>query len=156
MFNCTIPSIVFQEVPNQVSLCFCITGCQIGCKGCHSPELWQETHGHPLTNQIFTDLLTQYQGLITCVLFLGGEWAPLPLIEKLVIAREHGLLTCLYSGEAVVALPIIQHLNFLKTGSWQQEKGGLDNPKTNQKFIDVHTGKNLTHLFCSGELHAST
>jgi anaerobic ribonucleoside-triphosphate reductase activating protein len=150
-FNCINPSIVFQEVPNEISLCFSITGCSIGCKGCHSTELWNEKHGTSLTKESFIHWLKKYQGLISCVVFFGGEWQPNALIEKLRIAKARGLKTCLYSGEKLdkgsIDLRIIEHLNFLKTGAWHEDLGGLESPKTNQVFRNVITGEKLNHLF---------
>ncbi|OUR75153.1 anaerobic ribonucleoside-triphosphate reductase activating protein [Colwellia psychrerythraea] len=146
-FNCITPSVVFQEVPNEISLCFSITGCKVGCKGCHSTELWHENNGMSLTNTNFTLWLKKYQGLISCVVFFGGEWQPKALIEKLLIAKNHGLKTCLYSGEKHIDLNISQYLNFLKTGAWHETLGGLDSPTTNQVFRDVISGEKLNHLF---------
>lgn len=147
IFNCITPSIVFQEVPNEISLCFSITGCKVGCKGCHSTELWHENNGMSLTNTNFTLWLKKYQGLISCVVFFGGEWQPKALIEKLLIAKNHGLKTCLYSGEKHIDINISQYLNFLKTGAWHETLGGLDSPTTNQVFRDVISGEKLNHLF---------
>ncbi|PKI16355.1 anaerobic ribonucleoside-triphosphate reductase activating protein [Colwellia sp. 12G3] len=155
VFNCIPPSVVFQEVPNEISLCFSITGCKVGCKGCHSTELWQAENGISLTNQSFMQWLKKYQDLISCVVFFGGEWQPRALIEKLLIAKKFGLKTCLYSGEETdekagikhIDLRIIQHLTFLKTGAWQEALGGLESPITNQIFRNVITGEKLNYLF---------
>ncbi|OUR63064.1 hypothetical protein A9Q74_02315 [Colwellia sp. 39_35_sub15_T18] len=115
-FNYLPPTIVFQEVPDEISLCFSITGCKVGCKGCHSTELWNENYGSPLTNKAFIQWLKKYQRLISCVVFFGGEWQPHALIEKLLIAKNFGLKTCLYSGEEAgekhININISQHLNF--------------------------------------------
>lgn len=150
-FNCLSPTIVFQEVPDEISLCFSITGCKVGCKGCHSTELWNENYGSSLTNKAFIAWLKKYQSLISCVVFFGGEWQPNALIEKLIIAKNFGLKTCLYSGqesgEKHIDIKISQHLNFLKTGAWQAELGGLESPTTNQVFRDLETGEKLNHLF---------
>jgi len=146
-FNCLIPSIVFQEVPDEISLCFSITGCKVGCKGCHSTELWNENYGISLTNKNYINWLNKYKGLISCVVFFGGEWQPNKLIEKLIIAKNFGLKTCLYSGEKYIDISISQHLNLLKTGAWQQELGGLESTTTNQVFRNVNTGEKLNHLF---------
>lgn len=146
-FNSLPPAIVFQEVPNEISLCFSITGCKIGCKGCHSTELWNENYGNHLSNKTFISWLTKYQNLISCVVFFGGEWQANALIEKLLIAKNFDLKTCLYSGEKYIDITISKHLDYLKTGSWQPELGGLDNPNTNQVFRNVKTGEKLNHLF---------
>mgnify|MGYP000157644321 CR=1 FL=1 len=146
-FNCLPPSVVFQEVPDEISLCFSITGCKVGCKGCHSTELWHENYGSSLTNKAFIQWLKKYQRLISCVVFFGGEWQPQTLIEKLLIAKNFGLKTCLYSGEKYIDINISQHLNFLKTGAWQAELGGLESVTSNQVFRNLNTGAKLNHLF---------
>ena len=85
--------------------------------------------------------------MISCVLFMGGEWEEEDLIKKLKIAEDNGLNTCLYTGMEDVSDEIKNHLTWLKTGAWIAELGGLDNPKTNQKFIEVKTNKLLNHYF---------
>ena len=88
--------------------------------------------------------------LLTCVLFLGGEWQPESLLSLLKMAREEfGLQTCLYTGYERDELPpeLLSELTYLKTGRWLPERGGLDNPNTNQQLIDLRTGENLNHLF---------
>lgn len=147
MFNALKPTVVFQEVPNEISLCISITGCKLGCKGCHSTELWDERNGEPLTNQLFQHWLNQYQGLISCVCFMGGEWQTNALREKLVIAKTAGLKTCLYTGEDHISPELMPFLNFAKLGRWQPELGGLNEQFTNQRFIDLATGENLNPLF---------
>jgi anaerobic ribonucleoside-triphosphate reductase activating protein len=153
-FNCITPSIVFQEVPGEISLCFSITGCKVGCKGCHSTELWQPENGIPLTKKNFIQWLNKYQGLISCVVFFGGEWQPSALIEKLLIAKNVGLKTCLYSGEDHIGINISHHLDFLKTGKWQPELGGLESTTTNQVFRDLMTGDKLNNLFTKHNIDA--
>lgn len=152
-FNCISPSILFQEVPNEISLCFSITGCKVGCKGCHSTELWQDDYGLELTNINFSSWIKKYKGLISCVVFFGGEWQESALIEKLIIAKKQGLKTCLYSGQKHINISISQHLDFLKTGAWRAELGGLDSPITNQTFRNVVTGEKLNHLFVNKHIN---
>lgn len=147
LFNSLPPTVVFQELPNEISLCFSITGCNIGCKGCHSTELWDETFGIELSDSAFSAYLTQYHGLISAVVFFGGEWQQQALVNKLKIAQQQGLKTCLYTGLEQVSSQLMQHLDFLKTGKWQAQLGGLDNPNSNQTFINVNTGEQLNYLF---------
>ena len=146
-FNCLTPSIVFQEVPGEISLCFSITGCKMACSGCHSTELWNEKNGQLLSNNTFIHSLEKYRDLISCVVFFGGEWQPEHLIDKLKIAQSQGLKTCLYSGMNFIDIKISQHLTYLKTGKWDPKRGGLDSSDTNQAFFDVSSGRKLNHLF---------
>lgn len=139
--------ICFQEVPGQVSLAYTITGCPVGCKGCHSADTWSPGSGKPLTQARYQSRLSDYQGLITCVLFLGGEWHPQALISCLQGAQKRHLNTCLYTGRESVPLAIRKHLTFLKTGPWVASLGGLDSPTTNQRFYDLRNQQLLNHLF---------
>lgn len=139
--------IVLQEVPNEISLSFTITGCRLACDGCHSPYLWKEGSGSELTPEVFTYILNRYKSLISCVLFMGGEWEPDNLINLLIISKEMGLKTALYSGLEYIDYDIFKKLDYLKLGPWVKELGGLSSEVTNQKFINVNTSENLNHLF---------
>lgn len=146
-FNYARSDIVFQEVPDHISLAFTITGCQLRCKGCHSAETWNATAGYPLTQARLTEYLSRYQGFISCVLFFGGEWQPQILKEYLQLIREHGLKTCLYTGLSSVTDDLLAHLDFVKTGAWDAQLGGLSSATTNQLFIEVKSGKSLNYKF---------
>ena len=85
--------------------------------------------------------------MISCVLFMGGEWEPDNLINLLIISKEMGLKTALYSGLEHIDYDIFEKLDYLKLGPWIKELGGLSSEMTNQKFINVNTSENLNHLF---------
>ncbi|MDG6354150.1 anaerobic ribonucleoside-triphosphate reductase activating protein [Glaesserella parasuis] len=141
--------IVWQEVPNETSLAFLISGCPLGCKGCHSIESWKLGSGQFLSEIYLQQRLAQYQGLISCVLFMGGEWLPELLLQRLQLVRQSGLKTCLYTGLELEQLPqeILAVLDYVKTGRWIAELGGLNCITTNQRFIDLQTGKVLNAHF---------
>ncbi|ULJ61433.1 anaerobic ribonucleoside-triphosphate reductase activating protein [Wielerella bovis] len=146
----TQEQIVWQEVPNEVSLAFLISGCPLRCAGCHSADSWKANRGEILSVDYLRTRLQMYRNLLTCVLFLGGEWQPETLLALLNVARdEFGLKTCLYTGLERDELPpmLLPKLTFLKTGRWVAALGGLDNPNTNQRFIDLRTDEDWTHLF---------
>lgn len=144
-------NIVWQEVPGEVSLAFLIAGCPLRCKGCHSAQSWAGK-GIPLDADGLQARLDRYRGLISCVLFMGGEWQAQALCPLLQQAREEKLHTCLYTGLEQDDLPqeLLPHLTYLKTGRFRAELGGLDNPNSNQRFIDLRNGKTLNHLFHKG------
>jgi len=139
--------IVLQEVPGEISLCFTITGCSLQCEGCHSPFLWKTENGMLLSVKEFEKKLNQYLGFASCVLFMGGEWHEENLVELLKIAHQKNYKTCLYTGQNSVSQSLLKELTWLKTGKWIPQNGGLNNPKTNQKFIHVKTNTTLNHLF---------
>ena len=57
--------IVLQEVPNEISLCFTITGCPLACEGCHSEYIWDGSKGCALTNEGLEQLLSKYEDMIS-------------------------------------------------------------------------------------------
>lgn len=141
--------VVWQEVPGEVSLAFLCSGCPLRCKGCHSAAAWRAQSGGLLTEDYLKSRLKRYRGLITCVLFMGGEWLPDALRRLLEIVCEAGLKSCLYTGLEREELSdgLIPYLTFLKTGRWLPESGGLESPATNQRFVCIESGENLNHLF---------
>ena len=73
------------EVPGEISICFSITGCPLNCDGCHSPSLRDHQSGKFLYDEKFKKILRAYEGLATCVLFMGGEWYKRGLISSISI-----------------------------------------------------------------------
>ena len=139
--------VVFQEVPDEISLALTFSGCPLRCPGCHSAETWNPERGEALTQAFLDELLSRYAELISCVLFLGGDWQPSALEKAVRQVRAAGLNTCLYSGYDSVPCAISRHLTYLKTGPWIAARGGLDNPATNQRFIDCRDGRCLNPRF---------
>lgn len=135
------------EVPGEISLIFTITGCPLRCHGCHSADLRSPVAGRLLEAADFVSKLSRYHGLATCVCFLGGEWEPEELIAHLRDARAQGYRTCLYTGGTSIDDAIAVELDFLKLGPFVPELGGLDTPGTNQRFLDLRTGRDLTAEF---------
>lgn len=157
--QCDPPHVVFQECPGEVALCFSFYGCPLRCAGCHSEELWQANGGHPLTLQTFNAYLDRYAGLITAVVFFGGEWQPLYLKKLLQVAQQRNLITCLYSGLNHVSRHLRPVLNFVKLGPWRQQQGGLSNPNSNQHFYALENGQlsqRLNHLFHNTQTQPNT
>ncbi|NMH66443.1 anaerobic ribonucleoside-triphosphate reductase activating protein [Shewanella salipaludis] len=147
MFNSLTPQIALQEVPGEVSLLFSITGCDVGCKGCHSVELWDANYGEPLTQDRYLAYLEQYLDFVSCIVFFGGEWQPGSLIPCLALARSMNFKTCLYTGRERVAAEIVAHLDYLKTGEFKQQLGGLASPGSNQKFYDLNRKQIINYKF---------
>ncbi|WP_232366325.1 anaerobic ribonucleoside-triphosphate reductase activating protein [Aliidiomarina halalkaliphila] len=141
--------IVWQEVPGETSLAYTITGCDIGCKGCHSTHTWPLNSGELLSVEYFKTRLNTYAGFISCVLFLGGEWHLDTLKTYLRIARKQGLNTCLYTGLETPPPALLPYLTYVKTGPWMSSRGGLADRGTNQKFIHVKTGEVQNYKFWS-------
>ena len=130
-------SIVFQEVPDEVTLAINISGCPHKCEGCHSKYLW-EYEGNYISDDLY-GLIKKYEGLITCVCFMGGEQNPLDLCYCLYIVHQLGLKTCLYSGvdklHYLTAIGVSHLCDYIKVGHYDKQFGGLDSPTTNQRFF---------------------
>lgn len=139
-------SIVFQEVPNEISLAINISGCPYKCKGCHSSYLWKYK-GRYVSDDIEV-LINEHDG-ITCVCFMGGDQNPQELNKLIDYVHSRGLKVCLYTGRDNIPNDIY-NLNYLKIGHYSEELGGLDKPTTNQKFYVVNNDEeyyDMTLLF---------
>lgn len=126
-------SVVFQEVPDEVSLAINISGCPHHCDGCHSKYLWEYT-GNYVTDDL-RNLINQYKDLITCVCFMGGDQNLEELNECLQIVKSYNLKTCVYSGlDEFPYKDTAKNLDYIKIGHYDKVLGGLDHVSTNQKF----------------------
>ena len=133
--------VVFREVPDEVTLAINISGCPVGCPGCHSSYLAGDI-GEPLDEESLVGLIDSNRG-ITCVSFMGGDADPL-YVRRLAtwVKKEKGLKTCWYSGRGIEqAQPVLEALDFVKVGPYIEERGPLDAPGTNQVFYSIcHDG----------------
>jgi len=141
-------NVVLQEIPNEITLCFTITGCNVRCDGCHSPYLWKEGTGEKLSDSFLTENLNRYKNTVSCVLFMGGEWNE-DLLDKLKICKKHGFKTALYTGLTIeeISDDIVNELDYIKVGKWIKELGGLDKKETNQRLINLTNNEIMNHYF---------
>lgn len=143
-------SITFNEIPSEISLVISITGCGGPCKGCHSPFLHNPKNGHYLSFGFYQELLDKYQGQITTVCFLGGEWYLDQLNDMLKEAKNRNIKTALYTSLDYKAVPkkLKNNLTYIKVGPYIPGLGGLESVLTNQKLFQLKPKKiNLTHKF---------
>lgn len=139
--------ICFQETPGNISLFYEFTGCPFKCPGCHSPHLIKERSGVEFDFQKFRDTLEEYHRYVTCLLCMGGDWNLEILTQVFKEAKMLGLRTALYTGSEVVPEQLKSLLTYCKTGPYIKALGGLSSPKTNQRFLNLETGEDLTPLF---------
>ena len=129
-------SIVFQEVPDEVTLAINISGCPHKCEGCHSKYLW-EYKGNYISDDL-ASLIEKYKGLITCVCFMGGDQNLQELSNLLTIVRSYKLKTALYTGydqSDDLNRWILAKLDYCKLGHYDDNLGGLDKLTTNQRMF---------------------
>ena len=113
-------AIVFQEVPNEITLAFNISGCPHHCEGCHSQYLW-EYEGDNLLPINMINIINKYKNYITCVCFMGGDQNIEELTQALKICKNLGYKTCLYSGASEVSIKILKYLDWFKLGKYDKK-----------------------------------
>ncbi|MBR1799660.1 MAG: anaerobic ribonucleoside-triphosphate reductase activating protein [Bacteroidales bacterium] len=143
--------IVFQEIPDEVTLAINIAACPCRCPGCHSKHLWADK-GTPLTPLQLDALIAQCSGNITCVSFMGGDSEPreVDALAAHIRAKHPRLKTAWYSGRSILS-PLVSLYNFdyIKIGPYLQHLGGLKSSTTNQRLYKIENGvlHNVTHRF---------
>ena len=132
--------VVFQEVPDEVSLAINLTNCPNRCPDCHSKHLWEDI-GEELSEVETSRLVDIYRGDITCVLIMGGD-ASKNEVEALAHYIKHSLnlKVAWYSGRYEKPQNI-GDFDYLKFGPYLEEKGGLKSADTNQRFYKVVDGE---------------
>lgn len=124
-------AVTFSEFPDEISLCINISNCPFQCPGCHSPELWKDK-GIELSQRKLEKLISENEG-ISLVGFMGGEPSIVNMLAEVV--HKKGLKVGWYWGGDTIPKEIdTKWFDYIKIGPYIQEKGGLDNPNTNQRF----------------------
>lgn len=144
--------IVFQEIPDEVTLAINLSNCPNRCKGCHSPYLMDDV-GDALTEESLAALLQKYGRAVTCVCFMGGDAEPLE-VERLAkyISRQtiNPVKVGWYSGKSELPAGLdIRYFQYIKLGSYREELGGLKSEHTNQRLYHLENGKmnDITYRF---------
>ena len=142
--------IVFQEIPDEVTLAINLSNCPHCCPGCHSPHL-QTDVGERLDETALSALLRKYSSSITCVCFMGGDAMPeevCRLSDFVRHATEGNIKTAWYSGFDKLRHPAwANHFSYVKLGAYIEALGGLSNRTTNQRLYRVennHQMKDIT------------
>lgn len=144
--------IVFQEIPDEVTLAINLSNCPNRCKGCHSPYLMDDV-GDALTEESLAALLQKYGRAVTCVCFMGGDAEPLE-VERLAkyISRQSIVPVKVgwYSGKSELPAGLdIRYFQYIKLGPYREDLGGLKSEHTNQRLYHLENGKmnDITYRF---------
>ena len=131
--------IVFQEIPDEVTLAVNITNCPYRCENCHSPHLHNDIG--PVLNEAEVDaLLKKYGKQITCFCFMGGDAAPQEVEHLAAYVRQKSRLkVAWYSGNAQLPKSF-PAFDYVKVGSYQPSRGGLKSRTTNQRLYRNQNG----------------
>ena len=129
--------VTFSEVPDEITLCINITGCKVGCRGCHSPYLAEDI-GEELNSHSLQELIKANEG-ITCICFMGGDSNPQDidsLAQWLKIYFPYKVAW--YSGRQTLPYDMdLEWFDYIKLGPYIEELGPLNSKTTNQKFYQV-------------------
>lgn len=147
--------IVFQEIPDEVTLAVNITNCPNRCNGCHSPHL-QEDIGEELNEARIIALIDKYSSAITCFCFMGGDAEPLEInrLASFVQVQYPEQKTAWYSGRA--RLPDgfdVKSFHYIKLGSYNEKLGSLKSETSNQQLFKIQQDgemKDISGLFKTG------
>lgn len=142
-------SVVFQEIPDEISLMLMISGCKNNCPNCHSQYLKQDI-GEPLEEflpGVFNDYDPSY---FTAMLFMGGEHNRPELITAMKYCKEQGIKTAWYCGNDIEPpQEMIEVCDYIKVGSYMEDRGPLNKKTTNQILYKINNGEliDITYKF---------
>ncbi len=144
--------VVFQEIPDEVTLAINIANCPCRCPGCHSHYLWDDI-GIPLNTDALDELISSSADDITCVAFMGGDADPkgVNLLAQYMHEEYPQLKVAWYSGRIRVS-PLVTKTDFdyIKIGPYIRHLGPLKEPTTNQRLYKLNedgTFEDITYRF---------
>ena len=122
--NC---GIVFQEIPDEVTLSINISNCPCHCPGCHSSYLWDDT-GEKFNKDTIDAFMKRYGEDITCVCMMGGDSDPTEV--QTLADYIHSAYPLIKAGWYSGKQNIPQHIDkksfdYIKLGPYIEHLGGL-------------------------------
>lgn len=131
--------VVFQEVPDEVTLSVNISNCPCHCMGCHSEYLWDDI-GEPLNAMSMGVMLKDYADDITCVCLMGGdaETEEVNALAAWIRKTYPKLKIGWYSGRKELNKDIkLRNFDYIKLGPYVESMGPINKPTTNQRMYQV-------------------
>lgn len=130
--------VVFQEIPNEITLAINISNCPNRCPDCHSKYLIEDI-GTVLTKELLEEIIKKYSCGLTCVAFMGGDATPDEVGAMAQWVKEKfSLKIAWYSGKEKIydKLPL-RFFDYVKIGPYRQEFGSLKEKTTNQRLYKI-------------------
>ena len=140
--------VVFQEIPDEVTLAINISNCPCHCPGCHSHYLWEDI-GLPLDTSAIDDFVGQYGTDITCIAFMGGDNDPrgVNLLAQYIHETYPLFHVAWYSGKTVISSLVSKcDFDYIKIGPFIRHLGPLKEKTTNQRLYRVGKGGELEDM----------
>ncbi len=146
--------VVFQEIPDEVTLAINISNCPCHCPGCHSKYLWDDI-GVPLTTKALDEFINKFGADITCICFMGGDADPEYLCQLATYIHVHypHYRVGWYSGRfRIAAQANRREFDYIKVGPYIAHLGSLKCKTTNQRLYKLDSGgvfQDITYRFWS-------
>lgn len=140
--------IVFQEIPDEVTLAINISNCPCHCPGCHSQYLWMDV-GEPLTTAIIERFIHDYGSEITCICLMGGDAEPESVngLAKFIHREYPKYKVGWYSGRSVISSRIRKSdFDYIKLGPYIAHLGCLKDRTTNQRLYKRVMGEDFIDI----------
>lgn len=137
-------TVSMNEIPDHIAIAIELGNCNRRCKGCHSE--WCRTK-LPYSQWMDMEVLMAKVNYLVkkgadAIVLMGGTTNGIPVddLTKAINILSTYAPVGLYSGASFNSnvhsyLKREAKLRWLKTGNFIQERGGLDNPMTNQQFF---------------------
>ena len=128
--------IVFQEIPDEVTLAINISGCPCHCPGCHSHYLWEDI-GLPLNTDAIDAFINEYGRNITCIAFMGGDGDPkgVDMLAQYSHEEHPQYKVAWYSGRVRLTSAVNKSdFDYIKVGPYLKHLGPLKSTTTNQRL----------------------
>ena len=128
--------IVFQEIPDEVTLAINISGCPCHCPGCHSHYLWEDI-GLPLNTDAIDAFINEYGRNITCIAFMGGDGDPkgVDMLAQYIHEEHPQYKVAWYSGRVRITSAVNKSdFDYIKVGPYLKHLGPLKSTTTNQRL----------------------
>ena len=135
--------IVFQEIPDEVTLAVNLSGCPCRCPGCHSKHLWGDV-GEPLTADAVECMLDHGPKGVTCLSLMGGDAQPSEVnaLAGNLRSRFPRLHLAWWSGRTLLSPAVsLSNFDYIKLGPYLSHLGPLKSPRTNQRLYRVDGGR---------------
>lgn len=141
--------VTFTEVPDEITLCFNISGCPCHCDGCFEPWL-KDDIGVELTTAVLEAEIASHKH-ITCVCFMGGDRYYNEMAVLIMEVRRDfpDLKWAFYSGRQEMVPFLEPLLHYYKVGPYVEALGPMNKETTNQVFYKKVDGewKDITYRF---------
>ena len=144
--------VVFQEIPDEVTLAINISNCPCRCPGCHSHYLWDDI-GLPLDANAIDDFIEEYGRDITCIAMMGGDADPkgVNLLAQYIHEEYPLMKVAWYTGRLRIPSTVTKtDFDYIKVGPYIRHLGPLKSPTTNQRMYrqkEDGTFEDITYRF---------